>query len=166
MIYSQGDIVVHQSFGVGRVLNIETKNTGSGKRLYYRMSFDKTTVWVPVRENEGGGVRPITPKSDLRRYRKLLKSSPEPLEGDFRERQVELEKRMEAGTYESLCAVVRDLSGRLSRTSLTHYEKTLLKQTHAALISEWSQASGVSPDQACDEIEACLRVGRQILAEV
>jgi RNA polymerase-interacting CarD/CdnL/TRCF family regulator len=166
MNYSQGDIVVHHSFGVGKVTNIETKNTGTGKRLYYRMSFDKTTVWVPIQDNSGGGVRPITPKSDLSRYRNLLKSSPEPLEGDFRERQVELEKRMEARTYESLCEVVRDLSGRLTQTPLTHYEKTLLKQTHAALISEWSQASGVSPHEACDEIDTFLNVGRQLLAEV
>ena len=72
---------------------------------------------------------------------------------------------METGTYESLCEVVRDLSGRLTQISLTHYEKKLLKQTHAALVSEWSQTSGVSADQACNEIDACLRVGRQLLTE-
>jgi RNA polymerase-interacting CarD/CdnL/TRCF family regulator len=156
MGYSLGDYVVHQSFGVGTVITIETMSASNEPCLYYRVGFDKTTIWVPVLEHPNLGVRPLTPKGDLDQYRSLLKSPPEPLLGDFRARQAELVKRLDHGSYSGLCKVVRDLSAHLAIRALTQYEKNLLKRTSDALVSEWSLVSGLSQTGARSEIDGYL----------
>ena len=161
MNYHQGDFVVHQGFGVGTVVTIETMNTGDEACQYYRVNFEKTTMWVPVEDHPQGGVRPIIVKDDLDQYRAVLIRPPEPLDGDFRQRQLELEKRMDHGTYSGMCEVMRDLNAQLARRPLTQYEKNLLKHTSKAVISEWSIASGISQDEARTEIEGYISKGQE-----
>jgi RNA polymerase-interacting CarD/CdnL/TRCF family regulator len=157
MDYHEGDCVVHQNFGVGTIAGIETRDNGSESLLYYRVSFDRTTVWVPVENQSRGGLRPLTPKSDLSRYRALLESLPNDLDNDFRKRSLELNERKDSGTYSGMCVVVRDLSARLSKKSISEHEKVLLKRTLDALVTEWSLAGGISTDQARNEIEESLK---------
>lgn len=158
MAYQQGDLVVHLNFGVGTILCVETKNPGGDPCLYYRVGFDNTTVWIPVDQNRTDRIRPVTPKTELERYRQLLRSNPESLEGDFRTRQTALLQKLSTGTYESICQVVRDLTAYQSTKSLTQFEKKMLVNAHSALVSEWSISSGLSLDQARSEIDLCLAV--------
>ena len=110
MNINRGDHVVHPRFGVGTVVSIEVRHfSEAAPRLFYRVDFDNTTLWIPVPIPETGGLRPVTPKSDLSHYRQLLKSSPVPLDNDFRLRKITLDERLKAGTFQSLCEVVRDL---------------------------------------------------------
>lgn len=167
MNFNQGDQVVHQNFGVGVVVSIEGMNfSGSQPRLFYRVEFMKTTVWVPVGNQPESSLRPITPKNHLARYRTVLKSSPVGLDRDFRKRQIELEKRIDRGTFQGLCIVMRDLSALNTRKPLNYYEKTLYKQTREALLLEWSAISGLSHAEAASEIDGCLYKGRLNSANV
>jgi RNA polymerase-interacting CarD/CdnL/TRCF family regulator len=157
MNFNTGDRVVHKSFGVGIVISIDGMNlSGDGPHLFYRVDFLKTTVWVPVSHQPEGGLRPITPKSHLDRYRALLKSPPVSLNGDFRKRQSELEKRMDRGTFRGLCEVIRDLKALSTEKPLNYYERTLFKQSRDALVSEWSMTSGLSQFETMGEIDGCL----------
>jgi RNA polymerase-interacting CarD/CdnL/TRCF family regulator len=160
MAYQQGDLVVHQNFGVGTVIGLETKNQDGDPCLYYRVGFEKTTIWVPVNEKREDRVRPVTPKAELNQYRQLLKSEPEPLDRDFRTRQTILIKRMAAGTYAGVCQVVRDLNAYQMIKSLTQFEKNLLQNARLALVTEWSISSGLSLEQASVEINhyLCTRI--------
>lgn len=163
MSYTQGESVVHHHFGVGTVVAIETMNVDEEVRQFYRVSFDRTMLWVPVSGNSIG-IRPITAKRNLARFRELLKASPAALEGDFRQRQVEMTRRIDSGTFQGLCEIVRDLSARLASKPLNLYETNLLKRSRDALVTEWSTASECSPDQALDEIDGYLRVGMEQLS--
>ena len=157
MNFNIGDRVVHKNFGVGIVISIEgMRLSGSESHLFYRVDFSKTTVWVPVGHQPEGGLRPITPKSQLYRYRAVLKSSPVSLSRDFRKRQSELEKRMDRGTFQGLCEVIRDLKALNTEKTLNDYERTLFRQSRAALISEWSMTSGLSQLETIGEIDGCL----------
>jgi RNA polymerase-interacting CarD/CdnL/TRCF family regulator len=157
MNFNEGDRVVHKNFGVGIVVSIEGMNLSSnGLHLFYRVDFLRTTVWVPVGNQPEGGLRPITPKGHLDRYRALLKSSPVLLNDDFRKRQSELEKRMDRGTFQGLCEVIRDLKAFSDEKSLNYYERTLFKQSREALVSEWSVTSGLSQSETLGEIDGCL----------
>jgi RNA polymerase-interacting CarD/CdnL/TRCF family regulator len=157
MNFQEGDRVVHKNFGVGIVTSIEGMNlSGNRPHLFYRVDFIRTTVWVPVGNQPEGGLRPITPKSHLDRYRALLKSSPVSLNGNFRKRQGELEKRMDRGTFRGLCEVIRDLKALSDEKPLNYYERTLFKQSREALVSEWSITSGLSHSETMGEIDGCL----------
>jgi RNA polymerase-interacting CarD/CdnL/TRCF family regulator len=157
MNFNEGDRVIHKNFGVGIVISIEGMNlSGSEPHLFYRVDFSRTTVWVPVGNQPEGGLRPITPKSQLDRYRALLKGSHVSLNGDFRKRQSELEKRMDRGTFRGLCEVIRDLKALSAQKPLNYYERTLFKQSRDALVSEWSITSGLSQSETIAEIDGCL----------
>ncbi|HEY5573778.1 MAG TPA: hypothetical protein VIK64_12235 [Anaerolineales bacterium] len=162
MNFSCGDDVVHPKFGVGTVVCIEEMVfSGDGPSVFYRVDFGKTTLWIPVKIPKSRGIRPVTHKRDLARYRSVLKSQPVHLNDNFRKRQVELEDRMDAGTFQSLCEVVRDLSARNREKILSNYELTLLRRTREAMDSEWARASNLPLVDAADEIDALLRKGRQ-----
>jgi len=161
MNFNIGDRVVHKNFGMGTVVSIEEmKLSGSGPRLFYRVDFSKTTVWVPVGNQTEGGLRPLTPKSHLYRYRALLKSAPVSLGGDFRKRHNELEKRMDRGTFQGLCEVIRDLTALNAEKSLNYFERTLYRHSREALVLEWSTASGMSHSETIGEIDGCLEYGK------
>ncbi len=162
MNFHQGDYVVHQNFGVGIVVSIEGMNlSGNGPRLFYRVDFLKTTVWVPVGHQPAGGLRPITPKDHLAKYRALLQSPPDALDRDFRKRHSMLEERMDSGTFQGLCEIIRDLYVLVAQKRLNQYEKTLYKQTREALVSEWATSSGLTPAEAMRDIDGCLHSGGQ-----
>jgi RNA polymerase-interacting CarD/CdnL/TRCF family regulator len=157
MNFQEGDRVVHKNFGVGIVISIEGMNlSGNRPHLFYRVDFIRATVWVPVGNQPEGGLRPITPKNHLDRYRALLKSSPISLNDNFRKRQSELEKRMDRGTFRGLCEVIRDLKALSDEKPLNYYERTLFKQSREALVSEWSITSGLSQSETMGEIDGCL----------
>lgn len=161
MTFYKGDRVVHKNFGVGIIVSIEGMDlSGHEPRLFYRVDFFKTTVWVPVDNQPEGGLRPITPNGHLDRYRALLKSSPASLERDFRKRQSELEKRIDKGTFQGLCEVIRDLNAFNAEKPLNHYERTLFRQSREALVSEWSITSGLSQSETMREIDGCLAYGK------
>jgi RNA polymerase-interacting CarD/CdnL/TRCF family regulator len=161
MNFNRGDQVVHQDFGVGTVVSIELMNfNGTQPRLFYRVEFPKTTIWVSVGDQSSKGLRLITPKSKLNHFRALLKSSPVVLDADFRARQRNLENQVDKGTFESLCEIVRDLSARVGLKHLNNYEKALLKQSRASLAAEWSVMSGLEIHEALDEIDGCLLKGK------
>ena len=161
MNFNQGDLVVHKNFGVGKVKSVEGVDFNeSGSRPYYRVDFAATTVWVAVGEQPKGGLRPLTPKAQLKHYRTVLKSAPQALDEQFRKRHAELVSRLEAGSFQAVCEVVRDLSARAARKPLSSYEKNLLAQTRDLLSSEWAVASGLSQAEALSEIETCLLAGR------
>jgi RNA polymerase-interacting CarD/CdnL/TRCF family regulator len=160
MNFKQGDHVSHPRFGVGIIASIEEMSfTDSESRIFYRVDFTKTTVWVPVESQPKNRLRRVTPKDHLARYRSLLESLPIPLDSDFRRRQIELEERVDGGTFQGLCEIIRDLNALDAKKPLNHYEKRLYQQTREALVSEWSMTSGLSHAEAMSEIDGCLHKG-------
>jgi RNA polymerase-interacting CarD/CdnL/TRCF family regulator len=162
MNFQPGDQIVHRHFGVGKIKSIEGMNfTGNEPRLFYHVEFSKTTVWVPVGNQPAGGLRPITQKNQLYRYRAILKSSPAERNNDFSSRNNRLENLMKFGTLQGLCEVIRDLNAWKQLKPLSQHETALLKQAQETLAAEWSAASGFSLDEALEEIDGYLSISGQ-----
>jgi CarD family transcriptional regulator len=157
MNFNQGDQVIHQKFGVGIIVSIEEMSfSGNIQHLFYHVDFSSTTVWVPVDGQLKGGVRRLTPRNHLNRYRSLLNSSPDALDMDFHKRKIELHKRIDQGSFQGLCEVVRDLYALDKEKPLNTYDKTFYKRTRDALVLEWSATSGLTQSEATTEIESYL----------
>jgi RNA polymerase-interacting CarD/CdnL/TRCF family regulator len=162
MNFNRGEQVVHRNFGVGKVISIEGMNfTGNQPRLYYQVEFSKTTIWVPVGGQPTKGLRPLTPRNQLYRFRALLKSPPAKRNDDFYVRKNSLEKLIDQGTFQGLCEVVRDLNAWNWMKPLNSYENVLLKQARATLAKEWSVTSGLSVNEALAEIAGYLTKSSQ-----
>jgi RNA polymerase-interacting CarD/CdnL/TRCF family regulator len=156
-----GGQVFHPIHGVGKVVAIRSMAfDGKRPRLYYEVTLEKTTIYVLIEPQGMGRLRLITPKSELARYRDLLKSRPASLSDNFRARQSDLDVRLKLGTFQAICEIVRDLSARRARKPLTDYELEMLKKARGFLFQEWALINHVTSSEAARTVEALLSEGR------
>lgn len=162
MPYQVNDCVVHPAHGVGRVVALAMQRFFDVEaRLYYEIAIQRNTVWVPVDTGAASGLRPVTPKSELKRYRRILQSQPVALILDPRQRHLELLNRLKAGLFQTACEIVRDLTARRWLKPLNEMDARTLRKTHAGLCQEWAEAEGVPVAEAIQEVDALLKLGRQ-----
>lgn len=161
MSFKVGDRVVHPTYGVGSIVRLETKQLGEqAAHVYYEIATPKSTIWVPV-DAHPTGLRPITAKSNLVRYRRLLKSRPEPLNHNHQERHLELSERLKQGSFQAKCEIVRDLTAQSWHKRLSEADATLLRLAREGLCQEWAAVEGVSVFEASQEIEGLLGEAKQ-----
>ncbi len=157
-----GDSVVHPAHGLGRVVRLAEKSFfGQEAGLYYEVTIQQGTVWVPVAVREAPGLRPVTARGDLARYRGLLKGPPVSLDQDHRKRHLELVDRLRQGSFQILCEVVRDLAARGWAKPLGESDAASLRRARERLCAEWAASDGVSVAAAFQEVESLLLESRQ-----
>ncbi|MBI3361270.1 MAG: hypothetical protein HY023_09185 [Chloroflexi bacterium] len=161
MQFKVGDLVVHPAHGVGRIVGLEEKRLLGEERLYYEVTTQKSTVWVPVEPEPATGIRPMTVKADLARYRSLLKSRPAVLNPDHRQRHLEIAERLREGSFRTLCEVVRDLTARSWLKPLSDADTVSLRKARESLCQEWAAAEGVPHAEAVTEIDELLQEARR-----
>ena len=161
MLFKVGDWVVHPLHGVGQVVKLEHKDFGAPPgQLYYEIAIAQGTLWV-MAETPPAGLRELTAKADLPRYRAVLQSEPIPLNKDYHQRRGELRERLKDGTFQVRCEVVRDLTAHGWRKQLSEPDTTLLRTTREGLCQEWARAEAVNVAQATQEVEGLLRAAKQ-----
>jgi RNA polymerase-interacting CarD/CdnL/TRCF family regulator len=162
MPYQVNEIVVLTGHGLGRIDSLVTKSFGtvSGQE-YYEVVTGRSTVWVAVATAATHGMRPLISRTELGRYRDLLRSRPVALNKDYQQRRHELNNRQKIGTFQSACELVRDLTARTWQSPLNDVDKAMLDQAHTGLCKEWAAVDGVSLPQARSEVAALLLEARQ-----
>jgi CarD family transcriptional regulator len=162
MGFQIGDWVVYPAIGVGRIVGLMAKSLYNAEsRLYYEVTGEGGTVWVQVDQPAAGGLRHLTRKSELAHLRQVLRGQPAALNGDFRQRRLDLREQLRRGTLQTLCEVLRDLRGRAWGKPLSENEATALRTCSDALCREWAAADNISVTQATTEVNALLLEGRQ-----
>jgi RNA polymerase-interacting CarD/CdnL/TRCF family regulator len=78
----------------------------------------------------------VTAKSDLDHYQDLLKSRPVPLHKNYKRRHLELVSRLNQGSFQVVCEVVRDLTAWGWRKPLNRTDTVTLKKTQESLYQE------------------------------
>lgn len=162
MEFQVDDRVVYPACGVGRIVGLVIKSFSEAEaRPYYEVSIENGTVWVAVDSGPAAGLRPLTPRADLERYREVLRSRPAPLPADHRERRLTVLSRLKTGSFQDTCEIVRDLSARGWNKALGQADAAALKKARENLCREWAAAEGLSVEQAAAEVDALLRQGRE-----
>jgi CarD family transcriptional regulator len=161
MSFSVGDWVVHPLHGVGQVIGLERKQFAQAAQLYYEIAIAQGTLWVQV-DAPPAGLRGLTTKSDLPRYRTVLLSLPTPLNKDYHQRRDELRERLKSGTFQVKCEVVRDLTAHGWLKRLSEVDAALLRNARDGLCQEWAGAEAVTVAEATQEVEALLHQARQV----
>ena len=159
MDFREGDQVMHWTHGLGKVVRVEEREASGPKTLYYAVEIRDLTVWVPADAKLSERLRPPTTKSGFQTLLRILGGAEETLPDDRYERRNRLLKQLRDGRAESLCRVIRDLSAYRRKKALNDNDQALLKQSQAALISEWGFALSITPAQAEDELHRILATG-------
>ena len=110
MRFRANECLVHPQHGVGRVVKLEMRQFGPGVRQEYsEIAIPTGPVWVPF-DGPASGLRRLTAKGDLGRYRGVLRGRPTPLAADHKQRQIALVERLRESSFQARCEVVRDLT--------------------------------------------------------
>ncbi|MCC6191280.1 MAG: hypothetical protein IT318_19840 [Anaerolineales bacterium] len=163
MTFKVDERVVCPAFGVGRIVGLVSKKmlAAADTQLYYEVMGERSTMWVQVDESAARGLRRLTRKDELGRYRALLRRAPAPLSPDKQQRQQELRSRLKRGTLRDLCETVRDLTGQGWQRPLNEADASALRKGREALCQEWAAADGVTLAEATAEINELLLQARQ-----
>lgn len=159
--FGVGDWVVHPLHGVGQVISLERKQFAQAAQLYYEVSITKGTLWVAA-ETQLAGLRGVTDKGELPRYRTVLMSSPGTLNKDYHHRRIEVQERLKEGTFQVKCEVVRDLSAYGWPRRLGEVDAALLRRARDSLCQEWAASAAVTLAEATHEVETLLREAREV----
>ena len=163
MKFKVGDFIIHPVYGVGHLIKIEEKQFSEiGPLLYYQVTLPRSTVWIPVEAQTAIGLRSATAKSDLDYYRDLLRGRPSPLHEDTKQRHLDLASRLNQGSFQVMCEVVRDLTAWSSQKPLGRTDIVTLKKIEDSLYREWATADGVSISEAIEEVKSLLHTSQQV----
>ena len=161
MEFKTGDDVVHPNYGVGNIVKMEERELAtSGLRWYYVLAIGTATVWMPVQADGSTTLRAVTRKQDLEQYRTVLSGQPTLLNRDYRKRHLDLIERLTHSSFQVICEIVRDLSALGWSRPMGETDSTLLKKIQGNLRREWAAATGQSPQEAIQEVEALLGAGK------
>ena len=158
MPFAVGDKVVHPYHGPGLVSGVERREFMDGPMRYYVLDIPGhgLTVHIPVSRADDMGMRRAIPRSRLARVLGALRSKPNDLPQDYKERQEQICAEIKSGKVMRLAAAVRDLTWHRERAHLTRRDSDLLKQGQELLAAEMALVSGDDVDQANALIEATL----------
>lgn len=143
MQFSVGDKVVHPHHGPGRITSMERKEFLDGKKLYYKIEIpqQELSVYLPREKMAEIGVRPAMSHARLSRVLARLRSQPDGLPQDYKQRQEEVWERLRTGRVMQVAEVVRDLSWREKLEHLTKRDMDLLAQGKSRLAAEMALVS-------------------------
>lgn len=156
MNFQKGDKVVHCSYGLGEILQLEERTLYGRTITYYAVRIDDMTVWVPADEKLESRLRVPMKERDFKRLFDILKRPGETLPDDRQARKEFLRERLKDGRAESLCLVIRSLEDFHLRHSLNENDQLFLKRAQHALVGEWGYSLSISVAQADHELHLLL----------
>jgi len=156
MNFRVGDVVMHCTYGLGKVIQIEERALYGPVLTYYAVQIGDLTIWVPEDEQLETRLRPPTAKREFARLLKILSGPGETLPIDRHERRLMLVNWLKDGRAESLCRVIRGLANFRQGKSLNDHDQVVLKRTQQALIGEWGYSLSIPSAQAEYELHHLL----------
>ena len=157
MNFHEGDAVMHWSYGLGKIIQLEERALFGQNVLYYAVQIKDLTVWVPADEQLDQRLRPPTSQAGFKKLAAILTAPGEPLPDDRHERRIILSEMLRDGRAESLCRVVRSISTYKQKPhSLNDNDTAVMKRAHNSLLAEWGFALSITPGQAEDQLQSLL----------
>jgi CarD family transcriptional regulator len=118
---------------------------------------DGSTLFIPMRNVEELGLRPVMSQARLARVFDTLRGMPQRLSKDFKVRQARVRKKLATARPIKLAEVIRDLTGRNRRSYLTKVDRALLDRGRELLAAEVAAVSGTEVIYAHQEMDAALK---------
>ena len=160
MEFAVGDKVVHPHHGPGQVTGLEHREFLDGKKRYYVIEIPamELTVRVPRRKVDHVGVRPAMSRAKVARVLETLRSEPDLLPKDHKERQESVWEKIRTSRPIPTAEAVRDLAWRSHSAHLTKKDAELLKRGQDFLAAEMALVSDSEVSEATARIESALAV--------
>ncbi|OGO13893.1 MAG: hypothetical protein A2032_02380 [Chloroflexi bacterium RBG_19FT_COMBO_49_13] len=158
MAFQVGDKVIHCTFGLGEITQIEEKFINGQTTNCYVVHITDMTIWIPIDDQQQNSLRLPTTPEEFTKVLPILSSPNEKLDDDRVLRKEQLLEQMRDGQLSSICRVVRDLTHFQRNSKLNDQERAILERAIKSLLAEWSLSLGTPVNQAHQAMESMLEV--------
>ena len=107
-IYSVGDWIVHNFYGVGQIKKIEERPIHGEKVRTFRVRTKDSVYWVPVKKSDNPRIRRVVNKRKLRRAIRTLKSKPQKMNKNYKTRNAWIRKVFLSGSFQKMAKLLLD----------------------------------------------------------
>ena len=156
MNFHEGDSVMHCTYGLGKIIQIDERTLYGPAMLYYAVRIGDMTVWVPADDKLKTRLRAPTRIEEFQRLLDILTGPGDTLPNDRHERRELLAGWLKDGRAESLCRVIRGLANFRQGRPLSDNDQNLMRQTQHALIGEWGYSLSITTAQAEHDLHRLL----------
>ena len=157
MSFHIGDKVIHCTFGLGEITQIEEKTINGHPTSCYVVNISDMTIWIPMDDLQQNSLRVPTPPEEFVRTLPILTSPNEVLQEDRVLRKNQLMDQLKDGQLASICRVVRDLTHYQRNSKLNDQERSILDRAVKSLLTEWTVSLGLPFNQAHQAMESMLQ---------
>lgn len=159
-----GEKVAYPNQGVCLVEDFRSQNFGSLSISGYtlRVQHDNSTIFVPEKNAESIGIRPLICTEQCRKLIEVLGADFEPFCGDWKARSREFAEKLRTGDVFQIADVLKMLTYLSHEKRLSFREQTLLEKSRFLIVSEIRNVCGDGGEPSEGEIlqiveAACAR---------
>jgi len=158
MEFAVGDKVVHPYHGPGTIARVEQKEFMEGQERYYVIEIPDQGLTLHIPQHRMGitGVRRAMSEKQRHQVLDTLRSKPQELPGDHKERQEQVWEKLKTGHPFQIAEAVRDLTWHQKDSHLTKKDTDYLDRGRKLLAAEMALVSDTEVDDASKQIEATL----------
>jgi CarD family transcriptional regulator len=152
-----GDKVIYPNHGLGIVERIETKTImGTTCGFYQLRMANETTVFVPVDNVDGVGLRRAVSDEEVERLFNLLGDGKIDSHQNWKGRFKDNSDRMRTGSIYDVVEVLKSLTFLSKSKSLSFREKRMLDRAKFLVVSEITEVLGEKTPQVEDKVDKAL----------
>jgi CarD family transcriptional regulator len=167
-IFNKGSWIVHQSYGVGQIQGIETRNISGEEALYYHLIIKTTNshIWIPV-DKLAEDARPVSTPAKFQKALAILERPPHPMDDQLNQRTKRITSVRAQNSPTALARLLRDLWARQKEQGiLSQTETNAMRRITERFLGEWSVCMGLELAVVEQSLLEHLQRGRQKAAIV
>ena len=158
MSFQIGDKVAHPMYGAGVLESVVQKKVGGVVQAYYIMKLAKSSmiVMIPTQGSEEIGVRPVVDPDQADRVLAAIPSIQVEMTANWNHRYRENMERLKSGDLLEVARVVKGLTLRDAKRSLSTGERKMLHSARQILISELVLSKSLSYETVEAQLDTAL----------
>ena len=157
MAFEIGDKVIYPNHGLGIIERIETKTImGTTCGFYQLRMANETTVFVPVDNVDGVGLRRAVTDAEVERLFTLLSDGKIESHQNWKGRFKDNSDRMRTGSIYDVVEVLKSLTFLSKSKSLSFREKRMLDRAKFLVVSEITEVLGEKTPQVEVKVDQLL----------
>ncbi len=147
-VFTVGDWIVHNSYGVGQIKKIEEKPIHGEKVRTFRVKTKDSVYWVPVKKSDNPRIRRVVNKAKLKRAIRTMKSKPKPMAKNYKTRNARIRSDFESGSVQKMAKLLRDLLALGKKKKFNNTEKEAVEKIQDRIIREYAVCYEIPIEEA------------------
>jgi RNA polymerase-interacting CarD/CdnL/TRCF family regulator len=160
--YTVGDWIVHHSYGVGQIRNIEVKPIHGEQVKCFRVKTKDSAFWFPKNRPDNPRIRPVVTPDIIERAIEALKKPVSDMDTDRKMWKKRIEEAKASDDLIATSQIVRDLNHLRTQRKLNQTEEKALNDFSDRLIDEWATAMKTDSSVVRRELNMCIQASNAL----